>query len=106
MAIPFVKYGLVFVIGVALIGFVGSNSILGHYQNKAKIDELKAEIEHYEDIYRHDQNQIHQMQSSKKEMERVARERYFMKTADEDIFVLSDDQRDYQEQNAYHETDE
>ncbi len=106
MAIPFVKYALVLVIGVVLIGFAGSNSIMGHFQNKAKIEELKVEIEHYEDIYRHDQNQIHQLQSSKKEMERVARERYFMKTADEDIFVLSDDQREYQENNKHHETAE
>lgn len=106
VAIPYVKYIIVCVIGVALIGFVGSNSILGHFQNKVTISELKDEIEYYEGEYRRDQKQIHQLQSDTKAMEKVARERFFMKTADEDIFVLSDDQREFQEKNSYHETAE
>ena len=104
LAIPFVKYVVVLVIGVVLIGFVGSNSILGHFQNKLRISELKDEIEHYEGEYRRDQDQIHQLQSNTKAMEKVARERFFMKTDDEDIFVLSDDQREYQEKNSKDET--
>ena len=100
IAFPYMKYGLVLVIGVVLIGFVGSNSILGHFRNKIRISELKDEIEHYEGEYRRDQNQIHQLQSNTKAMEKVARERFFMKTDDEDIFVLSDDQREYQEKNT------
>lgn len=105
-AIPYVKYIVVCLIGVVLIGFVGSNSILGHFQNKARISELKEEIDYYEGEYRRDQNQIHQLQSNSKAMEKVARERFFMKTADEDIFVLSDDQREYQENTEHHETAE
>ncbi len=106
LAIPYVKYIVVCLIGVVLIGFVGSNSILGHFQNKARISELKEEIDYYEGEYRRDQNQIHQLQSNSKAMEKVARERFFMKTADEDIFVLSDDQREYQENTEHHETAE
>lgn len=103
MGIPFVKYAVVCVIGVVLIGFVGSNSILGHFKNKLEISELKEEIEYYEGEYRRDQTQIHQLQSNTKAMEKVARERFFMKEADEDIFVLSDDQWEYQEKNESHE---
>jgi cell division protein FtsB len=99
-ALTYVKFGLVFVVGIVLIGFVGSNSIWGHYRNKMKISELKKEIEHYDGEYRRDQNLIHQMQSNTKAMEKVARERYFMKTDEEDIFVLSDDQREYQQKHS------
>ena len=105
-AVSYVKYALVFVIGVVVIGFVGSNSIWGHFRNKMRISELKEEIEHYEGEYRRDQNQIHQLQSNTKAMEKVARERFFMKTDDEDIFVLSDDQREYKEKIAKDETTE
>ena len=105
-ALPYVKYALVFVVGVVVIGFVGSNSIWGHFRNKMRISELKEEIEHYEGEYRRDQNQIHQLQSNTKAMEKVARERFFMKTDDEDIFVLSDDQREYKEKIAKDETTE
>jgi hypothetical protein len=34
------------------------------------------------------------MDKNPKTMERIARERYYMKEADEDIFVLSDDDRE------------
>ena len=34
------------------------------------------------------------MDKNPKAMERIARERYFMKADDEDIFVLSDDDRE------------
>lgn len=105
-ALPYVKYAFVFVIGIVVIGFVGSNSIWGHFRNKMRISELKEEIEHYEGEYRRDQNQIHQLQSNTKAMEKVARERFFMKTDDEDIFVLSDDQREYNEKIAKDETTE
>lgn len=91
-SIPYMKYLVVLVIGVALIGFVGSNSVLAHFQNKLHISELKEEIDHFESEYQRDQSEIHQLQSNPKAMERIARERYFMKYADEEIFVLNDEE--------------
>lgn len=88
-SIPYMKYLVVMVIGVVLIGFVGSNSVWAHFKNKMLISELKDEIEHYEGEYQRDQKEIHLLQSNPKAMERIARERYFMKYADEDIFVLN-----------------
>lgn len=92
LAIPYIKYIVVLVCGIALIGFGGSNSVWSHLKNKILINELKDEIEFYESEYQRDQAQIHQLQSNPKAMERIARERYFMKTPDEDIFVLIDDE--------------
>lgn len=106
LALPYVKYGIVSVIGVVLIGFVGSNSIRGHFHNKMVISDLKEEIKKYDDAYQRDQEQIHQLQSNTKAMEKVARERYFMKTSEEDIFVLSDDQREYEDSHGSHEAAE
>ena len=40
--------------------------------------------------------QIRELNHNPKAMERIARERYFMKEDDEDIFVLSDDNRELQ----------
>ncbi|MBR1449582.1 MAG: septum formation initiator family protein [Prevotella sp.] len=92
--IPYMKYIVVLVLGVVLIGFVGSNSVLAHFGYKQRISELNDEIEYYEGEYSRDQARIHQLQTDPKAMEEIARERYFMKHADEDIFVLSDDERD------------
>ena len=85
------KYILALGIGIAIIGFDGGNSLLAHYGYLSQISDLQAEIDNYDSEYRHDQAQIRELINNPKAMERIARERYFMKMADEDIFVLSDD---------------
>jgi cell division protein FtsB len=67
--------------------------VWSHFKHKILISELKEEIEIYEGEYQRDQAQIHQLQSNPKAMERIARERYFMKNDGEDIFVLSEDEQ-------------
>ena len=98
------KYIVVLAVGVALIGFVGSSSVVSHIGYLSRISELQAEIDHYDGEYRRDQAQIRQLQNNPKAMERIARERYFMKMADEDIFVLSDDERQPQSKAPGDET--
>lgn len=90
--IPYMKYIVVLVLGLVIIGFVGSNSsVRAHLGFQQRISELQEEIEVYEGEYQRDQQRIRQLQTDPKAMEQIARERYFMKHADEDIFVLSDD---------------
>jgi cell division protein FtsB len=85
------KYVLVSIIAVVLIGFVDDNSVWHHMQNKQKIGELEDEIAKYADLNQRNLQQIRMLESNPKAIEKIARERYFMKADDEDIFVLSDD---------------
>ena len=94
--LPFVKYLVITVIGIVLVGFVGENSLLAHLRNKYYISSLADEIEVYNTRYQNDMRQIRELNHNPKAMERIARERYFMKHEDEDIFVLSDDNREFQ----------
>lgn len=87
------KYAVVITLAVAIVGFVGENSVWSHFRNKQKIAELETEIGKYRERYEHDMKQLRQLDSDPKAIEKIARERYFMKTDDEDIFVLSDDKR-------------
>lgn len=88
-----VKYSLVVVFGVVMVGFVGENSLLALLRNKIYITELTEEIEKYNARSKEDIRQIRELDHNPKAIERIARERYFMKHDDEDIFVLSDDDR-------------
>ena len=99
------KYIIVVILAVVLIGFVDENSVWRHIRNKQKISELQAEITKYEDINCHDQEQIRMLDSDPKAIEKIARERYFMKTDDEDIFVLSDDNLNNRFSTGYETTD-
>lgn len=85
------KYCVVIVVAVVIVGFVGENSLWAHYRNKQKISELEEEIDRYRQCYEKDQEQLRRLDKDPKAIEKIARERYFMKEDDEDIFVLSDD---------------
>ncbi len=87
------KYTVVCLLGVLIVGFLDENSIWSHFKNKQRISDLEEEIAKYNADYERDQAQIRELNRNPKAMEKIARERYFMKADDEDIFVLSDDDR-------------
>jgi len=89
--IPALKYVVVTLIGIILIGFVDENSVWHHMVNKQRISELQEEIDAYTLQNKNDQAQIQKLDSDPKAIKKIARERYFMKADNEDIFVLSDD---------------
>lgn len=85
------KYAVVIVAAVVIVGFADENSVWNHIRNSRKISELESEIRLYREQYERDRAQLRQLDRDPKAIEKIARERYFMKTDDEDIFVLSDD---------------
>ena len=88
------KYAVVCVLGVLLVGFLDDNSLWNHFKNTQRISELESEKEKYNADFQRDQAQIKELQKNPKAMEKIAHERYYMKADDEDIFVLSDDERE------------
>ena len=91
--IPALKYIVVALIAVVLIGFVDENSIWNHIRNKQRISDLENEIDVYTERFHQDQEKIRTLDGNPKAIEKIARERYFMKADNEDVFVLSDDER-------------
>lgn len=93
------KYLIVSVLGIVIIGFVGENSILRHVQNRMLVREMKREIDDYNEQYEKAQATLKELKRNPKAITKIAREQYFMKADDEDIFVLSDDQEQGTEEN-------
>lgn len=85
------KYLITIVVGVLVVGVVDDNSIYQHIKYQIQISELHSEIEKYQSQYEKDSKQLREMRHGVKAYEKIARERYFMKADDEDIFVLSTD---------------
>lgn len=92
LRIPALKYIVVTILAVVLIGFLDDNSVWHHIRNKQYISELEDEIAKYEKLNQSNQEKIRELDSNPKAIEKIARERYFMKTDEEDIFVLSEDE--------------
>jgi len=78
-------------VGVLIVGFVDENSFLKRIDYEFQIRDLKSQIEAYNRRYESDSRQLHELNRNPKAIQKIARERYFMKADDEDIFVLSDD---------------
>lgn len=90
----FLKYVLACVLGVVIVGFWGDNSVLGHLRHKQEIGNLEEQIGKYTQQSENDMKRIRDLEHNPKAIERIARERYFMKTDDEDIFVMSSEVED------------
>lgn len=87
------KYLITATLGVLFVVFIGQNSLLRSMELQYEISDLKKEIEQYNKVYENDKQQLRDLERDPRNIERIARERYFMKTDDEDIFVLSTDPR-------------
>ena len=85
------KYVIVIILGVALITVIGENSLLQRYRYAKQISDLEEEIDKQNTQYLHDSLRLVQMERDPDVVRKIARERYFMKANDEDIFVLSDE---------------
>ena len=86
------KYLIVVALGVAVVGFVDENSFMKRVQLRMRISELRSEIKRYEEANAADAKRLKELRSDPKSIEKIAREQYFMKADDEDIFQLSDDE--------------
>ena len=85
------KYLIVFVLGILLVGVVDENSFRKRIQYDLQISDLKNEIKKYEDQYEESAKRLNSLTKDPDGIEHIARERYFMKLDDEDIYVLSTD---------------
>lgn len=83
------KYLITIVIGMVLVGVVDENSVRSLVMLNMRLSERKAELQSYEDQFERDSIRLHNFEASLKGVETIARERYKMKRADEDVFVLS-----------------
>nr|MBP7472642.1 septum formation initiator family protein [Prevotella sp.] len=100
------KYFITIVVGVLIVGVIDENSFRKRIQYELQISDLNDEIDKYNSIYVNDSKQLRDLRYDPKAIERIARERYFMKADDEDIYVLSSDEPTENSDNEDDETNE
>ena len=79
------KYLITVVVGVAMVGFLDSDSYL------QRVNQLKDEIKKYNEQNEKTTKELRTIRDNPRAIEKIARERYLMRADDEDIFVLSTD---------------
>ena len=82
------KYFVVGAFIILIVGVLDENSFLNLCRRSERISQLRAEIENYKAQYQWADNQVRELESSPEAVEKIAREKFFMKRADEDVFFV------------------
>lgn len=81
-------YWLVTLLFLALTFTVGDSSLYMRHKYDVKIRSLENEIEHYQKEIKINTEKLNRLRTDKEGLERFAREEYFMKRANEDIYII------------------
>jgi cell division protein DivIC len=84
------KYPIIFILFGVLIGFVDENSLWKRFQNRRQIASMHSEIKRYDSMIKEDTKKLNKLAANPIYMEDIAREQYFLKKPNEDIFIFED----------------
>ena len=85
------KYLVTIVFFAVVVGFVDENSFLDRHRRMQEINALHAEMRSYQNQYNEDTKALQELDNNPEAVVRVARERYFMKYPNEDVYVVMDE---------------
>jgi cell division protein DivIC len=92
------KYVTTLVVFACLIGFLDTNSLYVRYKLYMEECDLQSQIDAYNEQFARDTKLYKELQSDPNAVVRVAREKYYMKKPNEDIYVFETPQTDEEAQ--------
>ena len=75
---------------IAIVGFIDENSYVRRLRNKREISRLENEIRKYREEYNESTRLLNELEEDPTAIEKIAREKYFMKKPNEDIFIFKE----------------
>ena len=81
-------YWLVTIVFFALTFVLGDSSLYKRYTYDEKIRSLEKEIKHYQKEIEVNSKKLNDLHTDKEGLERFAREEYFMKKSNEDVYII------------------
>ena len=84
------KYLITVLAFLVIIVFLDENSLIQRAQHRQEINDLTTEIEKYRKQYEDDTERLKELTTNPEALEKIAREKYFMKKPNEDIFIFEE----------------
>ena len=78
---------IIFIVFAVWMLFIDSNSLLIHHELNEDMSDLEAEKEYYNKEIKKDKKAIQEL-STEEGIEKLAREKYYMKKDNEDIYII------------------
>lgn len=82
------KYFIASVLFFTWIVFFDDNSFVSRHENNRRLNELTNQKEYYIERIQSDKEKLEDLNAGKNELEKFAREQYFMSKPDEDLFIV------------------
>jgi cell division protein FtsB len=88
--LPFLKnkYTLTLIVFLGWVVFFDQNNLIDRVQNLNQLHSLEKDKGYYVEKIKSDSTRLEELKTSKKNLEKFAREQYLMKKKNEDIFVI------------------
>lgn len=86
------KYFIATALFLAWFLFFDENSFVAHHENKKRLEELTRQKEYYIEKIASDKQKLEDLNAGKEELEKFAREQYFMSKSEEDVFIVVEKQ--------------
>ncbi len=82
------KYWIILPLFIAFILYFSEHSIYNQQVPKNELRRLKAKAQNYKDQILENAAKLNELQTNKENLEHFAREEYYMKRKNEDIFIV------------------
>ncbi len=73
--------------------FGDENSIVSHTESKQQLHDLQQQKEYYKERITSDKQKLEDLSRGKEELEKFAREQYYMSKPDEDVFIVIEEEK-------------
>lgn len=87
-ALARLKYVIAIAVFVVTTGFLGENCVVERMKHKQEIEALEQDIAAKRKKFDEDHKRLEEIKNSPEAVRRLAREKYYMKEADEDVFII------------------
>jgi len=84
------KYSIVFMVFAVFVTFFDEHNLINRWKTSQKISQLEVELKYYQNEIKSTKQKKNELQSSNDNLEKFAREQYYMKKENEDIFIIKE----------------
>lgn len=84
------KYVVVLTLFTVFVAFFDEHSLIHRFQSHQRINKMEEELKFYEKEIKATKQKKIELQSSDENLEKFAREHYYMRRKNEDIFIIKE----------------
>ncbi len=87
------KYLIAFIIFLLIVLFFNDNNLLERFTLSDKKQDLNSQIDFYEQEIDESNRKLEELKTNSENLEKFAREEYFMKKDNEDIYIIVEEEK-------------